>query len=109
MTTSTSSVSSASPSKRGGPKGPRVVKPRFEVQGHIPRKKVTFELPETAIKLLADYAAFLSNGGGYTVSSDSIVERLVDELARDKAFKAHLARLDSKARPGAHAMEGGRA
>ena len=95
--------------KRGGPKGPRTLKPRFEVQGQVPRKKVTFELPETALKILADYAAFLSNGGGYTVLTDSIVERLLKELARDNAFKAHLARLESKARPGARSAEGGQA
>ena len=104
--TITTLPASSHATKRQGPKAPRVVKPRFEVQGLIPRKKATFELKETALKLLGDYATFLSNSGGYTVSVDSIVERLVDELARDKAFTAYLARLESKARPGAHAMEG---
>jgi hypothetical protein len=105
MTTTNISAASPNTTKRGGPKGPRAVKPRFEVQGLIPRKKLTLELPETALKLLSDYAAFLSNSGGYTVSTDSIVERLVDELARDRAFKAFLARAESKPRPGAHATE----
>lgn len=65
-------------------------KPKFLVEGTVPRKKVSFEIKVTAAHCIAEYAKYLSNQGGFTVSPDAIVERLAAELVRDKNFKAHL-------------------
>ena len=65
-------------------------KPKFLVEGTVPRKKISFEIKVTAAHCIAEYARYLSNQGGFTVSPDAIVERLAEELVRDKNFKAHL-------------------
>jgi hypothetical protein len=68
-------------------------RPRFEVQGQVPRKKISLDLKVTASQLIGDYAQFLSKQGGCPVTPEAIVERLVEELARDKAFKLYMASL----------------
>jgi ferritin len=64
--------------------------PRFQVEGSVPRKRVNLNLKVTAAELISEYAKYLSNQGGYTVTSEAIVERLTEELTRDKHFNAYL-------------------
>jgi hypothetical protein len=101
-TTPVSPVSPASTPKRGGgSKGPRPAKPKFLVEGLVPTKKVSFELKVTALETIEAYASFLCTQSGYTVTPAAIVERLADELGRDKSFRAHLESLKGTSRPGA--------
>ena len=68
----------------------RSSRPRFQVEGSIPRKRVSFDLKVTSAQLIWEYAKYLSNQGGYTVTPEAIVERLAEELTRDKHFNAYL-------------------
>lgn len=87
------------PGKRQAPKKVRTPKPRYDVTGVIPRKKVSFELLETTLASLTVYARFLSNRSGYAVTPDAMVDRLAAELARDKTFKTFLAESAGEVKP----------
>lgn len=76
--------------KNTRPRGSRSAQPRFQVEGSVPRKRVNLNLKVTAAQLISEYAKYLSNQGGYTVTPEAIVERLTEELTRDKHFNAYL-------------------
>ncbi len=62
------------------------VRPKFFVEPPSPRAKVTYEITQASAALLEDYAKFLSASRGVPISAATVLERLSEELLKDKLF-----------------------
>ena len=84
-----SSVSSESTSKRGGaPKGARAPRPKLSVAMETPRRKVSYEIRESAEALIARYAEFLTQYERFPVSPSAVIEGMVKSVIEgDELFK----------------------
>ena len=60
--------------------------PRLAVELPVEVQKKSFALKAPTLKLLADYAAFLSAHHGAAIDEDRVLEGLVGGLCRDRAF-----------------------
>jgi hypothetical protein len=90
MTTTTTSVSSESSVKRAGgaPKGPRAPRPKLSVAMETPRRKVSYEIRESAEALIARYAEFLTQYERFPVSPSAVIEGMVKSVIEgDELFK----------------------
>lgn len=64
--------------------------PRLTVELPVEAQKKSFSLKVPTLKILADYAAFLSAHHRQTIEEERVLESLVAELGKDKAFASWL-------------------
>lgn len=70
------------------PKPKASVTPRIAVELPVESQKKSFSLKAPTVKLLADYAAFLSAHYGLPIDEDRVLEGAIALLAKDRAFAA---------------------
>jgi hypothetical protein len=61
--------------------------PSLKVDFPVPVQKKTFSLKETSLKLVAQYARYLTEHYDQKVDEDMVFEGLVQKLTLDKNFK----------------------
>ncbi len=71
-------------------------RPKFFVEPPSPRAKVTYEITQASAALLEDYAKFLSSSRGVPISAATVLERLSEELLKDKVFATSTHRRGAK-------------
>lgn len=74
--------------RAGGQREPQLTAPRLAVEVPVGVQKKTYTLKAPTLKLLTEYAAFLSAHHQVTIDEDRVVESLAGQLAKDPAFIA---------------------
>jgi hypothetical protein len=77
----------------------QTTRPKFFVEPPSPRAKVTYEITQASAALLEDYAKFLWASRGVPISASTVLERLSEELLKDKLFASSTHRRGAKQAP----------